>query len=428
MATSLRDWAKQLGLDVNWSDKTKNVKVGDLSFQAGQGRQYGIEFDNNSTHYVTNEELLKHALGLNQPTVVQEPETPKTPNVQAPRETTQAPSYTAPSYDFAQTINDLYERERQARLLALQNQLFEQQAAVERQRIALAPRFQQERVQTDTASQVAGKRLAEVMANRGLDRGGENITANVGLQTARQQAMSDIGQRETTKNAELDQRIADLAVARQGDIAQMEAAVAADRTRAQLGNAYDERDFGYRQYLDSLSNYWRGRDFDYQAGRDAIGDNRWREQFDWQKDTYNREWDWQTDVNNPVYQRQMLDLEIARIQASSLPEQQKLELERLRQQIQAGNVDIATANEQLKRLKQGLPMNPSAGGGGSGGSSAEKGPTAQEWENSIYSSIDDFLDKGDYKGARSWLMERRDMIRSVLGQKKLDELFDYADR
>lgn len=404
MATpKLRDWAKELGVNVGY--KNGQVTVGDLSFGQGQGQQYGLTFDPTGTHYVSNPELLKQALGLGQPAA---------PTPVAPMQ----PAQQSPQYDFAQTINDLYAQERQARLLGLQNQLRGQTDALNRHRIALAPQFQQERVQTDTTSQMAGKRLAEMMASRGLDRSGENITANIGLQTARQQALSGIGQRETTANAEIDQRVADLSVANQGDMAQMEAALASDRTRAMLDSQYRERDFSYQQQQDQLADYWRRMGFDYQRERDQVGDQR-----------YDREWNWQTDPSNPAYQRQMLDLEITRIQAANLPEQQKLELDRLRQQIQAGNIDIKTANEQLDRLKKGLPMNPSGSTGGSGSSgSGEGAPSSQDWETAIYSDLDNFMDKGDSNGAREWLMQRRDQIRSILGQKKLDELFEYTDR
>lgn len=399
MATSLRDWAKQLGINVGY-DKSGQVSVGDgLKFQSGQGSQYGIGFDGVGSHYVSDGDRLKQALGLGQS------------NTQS---TPQAPAYQQPQFDFAQTINDLYERERQARLMALQNQLQGQTADLNRQRIALAPQFQQERVQTDTSAQMAGKRLAEVMANRGLDQGGENITANIGLQTARQQALSNIGQRETTANAEIDQRIADLQVAGRGDIAQMEAALSSDQTRAMLDHQYRDRDFGYQQYMDQLANYWRGSEFDYQKERDRVGDQR-----------YDQQWNWQTDPTNPAYQRQMLELEMMQMNVANMPEQQRLELERLRQQIRAGNIDIATANEQLNRLKQGLPMNPSAGSGSSGSDSGG-GINAQQWENSLYGDLDDFLDSGDIDGANAFLVENRDAIRSLLGQQKYAALLAYT--
>lgn len=401
MATpKLRDWAKELGVNVGY--KNGQVTVGDLSFGQGQGQQYGLTFDPTGTHYVSDAGALKQALGLSQP-AAQAP-TPMQPTPMQP-----APM---PQFDFAQSINDLYERERQARLSALQNQLRGQTDALNQQRIAMAPQFQQERVQTDTSAQVAGKRLAEMMASRGLDRSGENITANVGLQTARQQALSNIGQRESTAHQQIDQRIADMNVAAQGDMAQAEAALSSERARAMLDSQYRERDFGYQQSQDQLADYWKRMGFDYQKERDQVGDNR-----------YDQEWNWQTDASNPAYQRQMIELEIARINVAGLPEQQKLELDRLKQQLRAGEIDIATANQQLKNLKSGVGT-----GSGSGSGDSVKPPSAQDWETSIYSDLDNFMDKGDSNGAREWLMQRRDQIRSVLGQKKLDELFEYTDR
>lgn len=354
--TKLRDWAKELGVNVGYKDG--QVTIGDLSFQQGQGGQFGIGFDGASSHYVANPNVLQQALGVEKQQA-------------APTEKLQAPVYEQQQPNFAQTIEDLYARERQARLLALQNQLQGQQSTLQRQKIALAPQFQQERVQTDTSAQMAGQRLAEMMANRGLDKGGENVTANIGLQTARQEALSGIGQRETTANAEIDQRVADLGVAHHGDLAQMEAALGSEQARAMLESQYRDRDFGYQQHRDNLSNYWQGTEFDYRKERDQVGDSR-----------YDKEWDWQTDEKNPAYQRQMIDLEIARLTANHLPEQQKLELQQLKQNLQAGSISIATANQQLTNLKKGLTA--SGGGGSSSGGSVDPSMKPSEYVNQVH--------------------------------------------
>jgi hypothetical protein len=150
------------------------------------------------------------------------------------------------------------------------------------------------------------QKLREAMANMGLSSSGDSITGQIGLATARQGAMNDINQGEQNTLKDVSERRALINNNAAGDesalINQLNAAKAnmllnqfnADRSygldvaglTGYLGNqrtmqgqqfdynqATDQRNFDYNKSVDD-------RNFNYQQARDAIGDERYKEEFD----------------------------------------------------------------------------------------------------------------------------------------------------
>lgn len=110
-------------------------------------------------------------------------------------------------------------------------------------------------------------------------------------------------------------------------------------------------------------NFESDRSFDYQQTLDEL--NRQDQQ---------REIDWQRSANNPAYKSQLLQNEIDAIKLANLPQQIKDEATQIQQQLQAGQIDLDMAKEQLRQLKQ-----PRVSGGGSSGGSGSSGGLGLNW-------------------------------------------------
>ncbi|WP_368658681.1 hypothetical protein AB3Z07_05115 [Metabacillus halosaccharovorans] len=141
------------------------------------------------------------------------------------------------------------------------NSLYDQQKkAQETQANNLAPQYQAQRNQADVVNQQNVQKLREIMAASGLAGSGENVTANVGLQSQRQSSLNDINLQEQQAVNDINQKILELE---------------AQRTQALL-----ESD----RYLDER---------DYQYNRDKVEDNRYSQQWNYQKQQDDRQWNYQ---------------------------------------------------------------------------------------------------------------------------------------
>jgi hypothetical protein len=171
--------------------------------------------------------------------------------------------------------------------------------------------YQPMRNQADLQYAKAGKDLKETMAGSGTFNSGENVTANVGLNAAKQGAIGNINTQEATFISNLKKAIADAQANAEYDSAAAVSDTESAKLQAILNQANSDRDYGLSvagltgnlngnrtlagQQLDSSNNQWN-QQFNYQQGRDAVADNQWNK-------TYNenvREFD----INQKNWQQQ----------------------------------------------------------------------------------------------------------------------------
>lgn len=299
-----------VGYDSNTKQVTGTLNGQTINFTSGQGQDYGLGGLVGGQNTVSDVNKLLSNFQNIQPQVQQQ--------AYAPMATQQI------QQDPLQYMRDYYSNLEDSNRLNLLNALNSQTSALERQRAGITQQANQQRTNADTAAQLDALRLREVLANMGQLSAGKNLTMQGRIGGNLQQALSTIGQTESGLQNDISQRQADLRVANAGDIASMQAALAAEQARAMWDQSNADRSFKY------------------QVGRDQIGDQR-----------YNQEWAWQLNPNNPAYQNQVLQNQLASLQLQNLPQEQQLELALMRQQLANGQLDYRTAQEKLSQLQSG---------------------------------------------------------------------------
>jgi hypothetical protein len=345
---TLRDFIAGQGGTVGYDPSSNQVQVSlggnTLSFGSGQGQQYGLGGLANNQNVVANPQALLAALGQGQG------------QGQGQQQQAMGMGMMPNQADILAMMQDYYENQLKAQRQQLMNIYGDKTMALERERAGVGQAASQQRTQAEINAQMDAKRLRAVLANMGWigdSQSGQTRTDLGRVQGDLQQSLSTIGQHEMAQQGDISRRIADLEIAKQGDIAQMQSALQADQAAAMWAQLNQDRNFGY------------------QVGRDQVADQR-----------YDREWAWQTSPENPSYQAQVLQNQIRQLELQNLPEVHKLELQRLKQQIQAGQIDAATAQERLRQLKNPPQV---------------EAPTEDlsKQVNTYYSSIEKLYDRSD---------------------------------
>lgn len=213
--------------------------------------------------------------------------------------------------------DDMYNQLIESRVAQLRAQRDKAVGEVNQQKAEVAPQYQALRNQTDVVNMQNVQRLREAMANAGLTSSGENVTAQVAQNNARQNSLNALNLQEQQAMNDFDRRIADL-MNPDGEnalIAQLEAE--RSRARLDLGMRAEEMAYSrsrdslsddryytdleyrmgrdavedgrylneqqYRQYQDALNEYWNNTQWNYNVGRDQVADDRYNQEWDYQK-------------------------------------------------------------------------------------------------------------------------------------------------
>lgn len=183
----------------------------------------------------------------------------------------QAPAFDQAAYtqQANDMVNSIYEKQKQAELAQLYASKDKAIGQLNQQKAEVAPQYADKRNQSDVVSNQNVQRLREIMANSGLASSGENVTATVGLQNARQSALNGLNLQEQQNTNDINRQINDL-----NNPANEQALTAA--LEAQKSQAL-------------LDTFNKASDRAYQVGRDTVGDNQWRQGFDHgvSQDTFN---------------------------------------------------------------------------------------------------------------------------------------------
>lgn len=221
---------------------------------------------------------------------------PITPKPTTPKSATPAFDQNAYSQGLQNNVNGMYDAQQASQLAALQANKDKAIGDINLQMGQTTNEAQQNRNQADVVSAQNVQRLRELMASQGLNNSGENVTANVGLQNARQSALNNVNTQEQQAMDNFRQKIADI-----NDPYQTQAIVndiAAQRSKALYGAQQDAFNNGIAvagltgdyngqrtlagQGLDwnktvdtaNLTGKYNGQDT-YQAKQDAIQNQQW---------------------------------------------------------------------------------------------------------------------------------------------------------
>lgn len=206
-------------------------------------------------------------------------------------------------------VNSIYDNQTAARTAQFNAQRDKALGLVNQQKAEVAPQYAGMRNQTDVVNAQNVSRLREMMASNGISGSGENVTANVGLQSARQGALSNLNLQEQQTNNDFNRQITD--INNPAELNAMMADIAAQRSQALYGASNRADEMAYSRGRDATMDgryadetaYGRGQDtkqWDYQTGRDTVSDGRYDTEWGYQQDRdkvsdgrYDKEWGYQ---------------------------------------------------------------------------------------------------------------------------------------
>lgn len=112
--------------------------------------------------------------------------------------------------DIQKQINEMYNRQQKAQLDALAQSQQKATSQINQQKTQTTQQYYDKRNQADAGFFQNRKALAEMMAANGLNRSGENITANVGLNAARQNSLGGLNRDEQNILGQFNQQITEI--------------------------------------------------------------------------------------------------------------------------------------------------------------------------------------------------------------------------
>ncbi len=202
---------------------------------------------------------------------------------------------------YQDMINLMYDQQKTSQLQQLQAQRDKAVGQINQQKSQVAPAYQQARNQTDAVNLQNVQRLREAMASAGLTASGENVTAQVAQNNQRQANLNSLNLQEQQTIDDLNRRITDLN--NPADENAMMAALEAERMKALLDTSLQTDQIAYNRGRDTISDqrYWN--DWNYNKEKDQ-SEKAWREyvfnnmsasekaQLEWAKAQYGEEAAW----------------------------------------------------------------------------------------------------------------------------------------
>ncbi|MBS4173467.1 hypothetical protein [Bacillus sp. FJAT-49736] len=172
-------------------------------------------------------------------------------NAMKPKDTKATTTQPTSQYDPS-AVNSIYDKLVQAQTDAWNAQRDKAVGDINYQKQQVAPQYQTLRNQNDVTNLQNAKRLQELMASRGLGASGENVTATVNQNNARQNSLNALNMQEQQTINDFDHQIANL-----NNPAELNAMIAqlnAQRAQALYDDQWKTKEF-------DNSNYWNQKNF-----------------------------------------------------------------------------------------------------------------------------------------------------------------------
>lgn len=175
-------------------------------------------------------------------------------------------------------VNDIYNQQVAAATQAWNVQRDKAVGDINYQKQQVAPQYQGLRNQADVVNLQNAKRLQELMASRGLGASGENVTATVNQNNARQNSLNTLNAQEQQTINDYDHQIANLS--NPAELNAQLAQINAQRSQALLDAKNQAQQFAYQQSRDSVADNQWNQQFNYGKSQDALQQQNWQKQFD----------------------------------------------------------------------------------------------------------------------------------------------------
>lgn len=287
-------------------------------------------------------------------------------------------------------VNSMYDQIQQQQIAALQAQKQKAVNDVNYQKEKVAPQYQGMRNQADVVNLQNSKRLQELMASRGLGSSGENVTATVNMNNARQKSLNDLNLQEQQTINDFDHQITQ--INDPSDIQALIAQLGQQRAQSLYDAGIRADDRGYQVGRDSVAdNQWLqqfnynknidDRNYNYQVGRDKVSDKQWNDQFNYQKGrdkVADSQWQKQFDAQNSHWQKEF-DQNAKQFGMNYALQKMQFDLDK---KVRLGQLSIDQA--QLALAQARAKSGSSGGGGASRGSSASAAASASPSLASAY--------------------------------------------
>jgi hypothetical protein len=210
--------------------------------------------------------------------------TPVTPTTPAAPVASSTPAFDQAAYTKRQTdgVTAIYEQQKQAQLAQFNAERDKALGLINQQKSEVGSQYADKRNQTDVVNAQNVSRLREVMAANGLQASGENVTASVGLQSARQGALGSLNIQQQQTDNDFNRQITD--VNDPNRLNAMIAQIEAQRSQSMLDAGNRADDIGYSRGRDAIGDQRYTDETAYGRGRDTKADNQWDKQFDYGKE------------------------------------------------------------------------------------------------------------------------------------------------
>lgn len=233
---------------------------------------------------------------------------------------------TEPRYNYAGEINNMYDQRQTAEMDAIRKQRETALQGYNKMETQTKDQAYDNRNQADVASMQNAQRLRESMVNAGILNSGDNITATAGLNSQRQGAIGSINRDESNILTDIGERRNMVVNNAASDESSLISKIAADRIQSQINQQNSNRQF------------------DLQEGG-LMG------QYGGQRTLAGQQFDYNTSPTNPQNVGQALNNQIAELKLQNLPQEIKLGLEALQQDIKTGALNQQQAELKLKELQ-----------------------------------------------------------------------------
>lgn len=256
---------------------------------------------------------------------------------------TNSKNYSSNNYssdNYSLYMDNSYEQYKQSLISQLKQRISEQKQAL-----------QPLRNNIEVSRNKNAVSLREALANQG-DNGGNGRQAMLENNTAADNQINAIDLQANNLDAQGNADIANISSTY--DLEALKSAI----QQSQFNDSLAQQAFQNKLAEASLTGYYKGLPTVANL-QQQFNNNFATQQFEYQKtlDTLNRQdaltdKEWERSANNPAYKAQLLDNEINQLKLANLPAQYKQEADQIKQQLAEGQINIDTAKEQLRRLKQ----------------------------------------------------------------------------
>jgi hypothetical protein len=170
-------------------------------------------------------------------------------------------------YEKAQKkINDMYNQQKTAKITEYTNARNKAVGELNNQKKEIIPTFQAKRNEADVVNRQNVQALRESMAVNGLLSSGENVSAQVGLGAARQNALNDINVEQQNTERDFATRLS--ALNDPGEQNRVIQEIETLRSQALLEAYNRQQQLAYQKRMDDLAEQWRKKEWDYRERQD----------------------------------------------------------------------------------------------------------------------------------------------------------------